>query len=172
MTVFVCCWQPFMHVSRWVLVESLLLPLIPGRYSPDRRDSCFFISTWHWNEYCNFSWCILVAKFKVFWLKKCLRTLFCYIDWNVFCMWVHCTWELYGLQWISLLDYHDEWPNVLNIHNSWEKWHCFMLCLDLWLRQKGQIILSVFTWIEQVSSILDHYLWWKIWIPWSPVLIV
>ena len=58
------------------------------------------------------------------------------------------------------------------LHNGWEKWHHFMLCLDLSLRKKGQIISLVFTWIEQVAHVLDHYLCKNIWIPWWPVLIV
>ena len=33
-----------------------------------------------------------------------------------------------------------------------------MLCLDLSLRKKGQIISLVFTQIEQVAHVLDHYL--------------
>ena len=59
MTMHVCCWQnvcatlppthppfckrwPFMHVSRWVLVESLLLPLIPGSHPHEWKGFLFF----------------------------------------------------------------------------------------------------------------------------------
>ena len=73
-------------------------------------------------------------------------------------------------RWIIMISVWLCWTST--VRNSWEKWLFFMLCLNLWLRQKGQIIPLVFTWIEQVSSVLDHYLWWKIWIPWSPFLIV
>ena len=93
-----------------------------------------------------------------------------------FCMWVHCSLEFWGLQWISLLVYHDQWLKLLKkvCYITVEKndTAAFMLCLDLSLSNKGQIILLVFTWIEQVAHVLDHYLCEKIWIPWWPVLIV
>ena len=84
-----CKTQPFMHVSRWVLVESLLLLFILGSHPLMERILVFSyvdlqISHGIWNEYCSFSWSNLVANFKVFRLKKCPIILFCYIDWNFF----------------------------------------------------------------------------------------
>ena len=144
----------------------------------DGRDSCFSyihlqISHGIWNEYCSFSWSDLEPNFKVFQLEKCLRIfvtlmgMFLYVSALYFGI-LRITMDFTaGLSWSVT-----EAVEQSMLHNSWEKWHHFMLCLDLSLRKKGQIISLVFTQIEQVAHVLDHYLCENIWIPWWPVLIV